>query len=207
MVRGYLAGRKSGEYVLSPEKTRKGLNKYRYDTGKRVRSHLIRCSVKASFHDMRRSFGSNRASAGESIYIIAAWLGDTIDVVQRSYGHLAPQAGTLIVEFESPRTSVHYDPLFAVRRVRAKLLPCKRCGHDPIFIESGLDWPIYPFSNFRQFLLWCDHCGRDIETSFDARKVPFRTRHVRPTYAKRVDLNLQPLQMVRRCGHSLTVSG
>jgi hypothetical protein len=90
------------------------------------------------------------------------------------------------------------DPRFAVRRVTAKLLPCERCGHDPIFIESGLDWPVHPFSSFRQFLLWCDYCGRDIETSFEARKVPFRTRHVRPTYAKRVDLNLQPLQMVGR---------
>jgi integrase len=94
-LKGYLAGRKSGEYVLAPEKTVKGLNKYRYDTGKRVRSHFTRCQVNASFHDMRRSFGSNRASAGESIYIIAAWLGDTIEVVQRSYGHLAPHAGNI----------------------------------------------------------------------------------------------------------------
>jgi integrase len=94
-LKGYLACRKSGEYLLAPEKTVKGLNKYRYDTGKRVRSHFTRCQVNASFHDMRRSFGSNRASAGESIYIIAAWLGDTIEVVQRSYGHLAPQAGNI----------------------------------------------------------------------------------------------------------------
>jgi integrase len=94
-LKAYLAGRKSGEYVLSAEKTVKGKSKYRHDTGKRVRSHFERCQVNSSFHDMRRSFGSNRASAGESIYIIAAWLGDTMDVVQRSYGHLAPQAGNI----------------------------------------------------------------------------------------------------------------
>jgi integrase len=94
-LKGYLAGRKNGEYVLAPEKTVKELNKYRYDTSKRLRSHFERCKVNATFHDMRRSFGSNRASAGESIYIIAAWLGDTMDVVQRSYGHLAPQAGNI----------------------------------------------------------------------------------------------------------------
>jgi integrase len=94
-LKGYLAGRKNGEYVLAPEKTVKVQSKYRYDTAKRVRSHFTKCKVNASFHDMRRSFGSNRASAGESIYIIAAWLGDTMDVVQRSYGHLAPQAGNI----------------------------------------------------------------------------------------------------------------
>jgi integrase len=94
-LKGYLAVRKNGEYVLAPEKTVKVQSKYRYDTGKRVRSHFSRCKVNASFHDMRRSFGSNRASAGESIYIIASWLGDTMDVVQRSYGHLAPQAGNI----------------------------------------------------------------------------------------------------------------
>jgi integrase len=87
----YLAGRDSGEYVLAPTKTAKGLNKYRYDTSKRVRSHFVRCKVNSSFHDMRRSFGSNRVSAGVSIYKVAAWLGDGIEVVQRSYGHLAPQ--------------------------------------------------------------------------------------------------------------------
>jgi integrase len=87
----YLAGRESAEYVLAPEKTAKGLNKYRYDTSKRVRSRFDRCKVNSTFHDIRRSFASNRASAGVSIYKIAAWLGDGIEVVQRSYGHLAPQ--------------------------------------------------------------------------------------------------------------------
>ncbi len=90
-LKTYLAGRQNGQYVLAPEKTVKGESKYRYDTGKRVRSHFIRCKVNSSFHDMRRSFGSNRASAGTSIYKIAKWLGDTIVVVERSYGHLIPQ--------------------------------------------------------------------------------------------------------------------
>ena len=91
------------------------------------------------------------------------------------------------------------DPrLGAVKRVRAKLSPCKRCGHEPIFIESGLNWPVYPFSSFRDYYLWCDMCGQEVETEFMARNVAFRTRHIRPTYGKRVDLNLQPLQMVGR---------
>jgi integrase len=90
-LRTYLTGRESDQYVLAPEKTNKGANKYRYDTNKRVRSHFVRCKVNSSFHDMRRSFASNRASDGISIYKIAAWLGDGFEVVQRSYGHLAAQ--------------------------------------------------------------------------------------------------------------------
>ena len=55
-----------------------------------------------------------------------------------------------------------------------------------------------PFSSFRYFLLWRDVCGQEVETSFEATKVPFRKRHGRATYARRVDLNLQPLQMIGR---------
>ncbi|HET9377793.1 MAG TPA: site-specific integrase [Chthoniobacterales bacterium] len=90
-LQGYLAGRDSGEYVLAPEKTVKGKSKYRYDANKRVRSYFSRAKVNCSFHDMRRSFASNRVSAGVSIYKVSSWLGDGIVVVQRSYGHLAPQ--------------------------------------------------------------------------------------------------------------------
>jgi integrase len=90
-LKSYLAGRDNNEYVFAPEKTVKGLNRYRYDVNKRVRRHFERCKVNCSFHDMRRSFASNRASAGVSIYKIATWLGDRIEVVQRSYGYLSPQ--------------------------------------------------------------------------------------------------------------------
>jgi hypothetical protein len=34
-------------------------------------------------------------SEGESIYIVAKWLGDGVQVVERSYGHLAPSAGNI----------------------------------------------------------------------------------------------------------------
>jgi integrase len=90
-LKGYLAGRNKNEYVLAPQKTTKGANRYRYDINKRVRSHFRRCETRSTMHDMRRSFGSNRVSAGLSPYKVAVWLGDRIDVVQRSYGHLVPQ--------------------------------------------------------------------------------------------------------------------
>jgi integrase len=87
----FFAGRDKSEYVLAPEKTEKGSNRYRCDTSKRVRTHFKRCKVNSTFHDMRRSFASNRVSEGQSIYKVARWLGDGIVVVQRSYGHLEPR--------------------------------------------------------------------------------------------------------------------
>jgi integrase len=81
----YFENRSPTEYVLAPKKE-KGLAKYRYDFLKRFKSHVKSCTI----HDMRRSFASNLASAGVSIYKIAQWLGDRVDVVERSYGHLAP---------------------------------------------------------------------------------------------------------------------
>jgi len=81
----YLGNRSPAEYVLAPKKE-KGLAKYRYDFLKQFKSHVQSCTI----HDMRRSFASNLASAGVSIYKIAQWLGDRVDVVERSYGHLAP---------------------------------------------------------------------------------------------------------------------
>ena len=90
-LRVYLAGRDQNQYVLAPQKATKGTGKYRYDTNKRVRSHFRRCNVTCSNHDMRRSFASNRASAGVSIYKVAMWLGDGVEVVSKSYGHLAPK--------------------------------------------------------------------------------------------------------------------
>jgi integrase len=81
----YLRNRSPSEYVLKPKKE-KGKSRYRYDFIKEFQSHVKGCTI----HDMRRSFASNLASSGVSIYKIAQWLGDRVDVVERSYGHLAP---------------------------------------------------------------------------------------------------------------------
>ncbi|HXM03822.1 MAG TPA: site-specific integrase [Chthoniobacterales bacterium] len=89
----YLDGRTAG-YVLAPDVT-KGKSKYRFDSNRRLKSHFKNCSVKCSWHDMRRSFASNLLSKGESIYVVAKWLGDLVAVVERSYGHLAPAAGDI----------------------------------------------------------------------------------------------------------------
>ena len=90
-LQGYLAGRRQDEYVLAPS-TVKGVSKYRYDFRKTFERGVgDLCTI----HDMRRSFASNLVSQGESIYIVAKWLGDRVEVVERSYGHLSPAAGNI----------------------------------------------------------------------------------------------------------------
>jgi integrase len=91
-LKTYLSG-KTG-YVLAPDK-RKGKGTYRFDPNRRVRSHFRTLRVRCTWHDMRRSFASNLVSKGESIYIVAKWLGDGVAVVERSYGHVAPAAGNI----------------------------------------------------------------------------------------------------------------
>jgi integrase len=93
-LHGFLSNRKLDEYAIAPAKL-KGTWRYRYDFSRAFKSHVKRCSVTCSVHDMRRSFASNLVSAGESIYIVARWLGDGVQVVERSYGHLAPSAGNI----------------------------------------------------------------------------------------------------------------
>jgi hypothetical protein len=41
-------------------------------------------------HDMRRSFASNRVSAGVSNEKVANWLGDTIAVAWKNYSRFLP---------------------------------------------------------------------------------------------------------------------
>jgi integrase len=90
----YLKGKGPRDYALRPNK-QPGKSRYRYEFRRAVESHFERCGVECSIHDMRRSFGSNLASSGESIYIIAKWMGDLVEVVERSYGHLSPSAGNI----------------------------------------------------------------------------------------------------------------
>jgi integrase len=93
-LQSYLASRNPAEYVLAPSKV-KGKATYRFDPNRRVRSHFQKLKVRCTWHDMRRSFASNLISRGESVYIVAAWLGDLVSVVERSYGFLAPAAGNV----------------------------------------------------------------------------------------------------------------
>jgi integrase len=90
----YLKNRKSGEFVLRPEKAQ-ATWKYRYDFSRMVEGHFENVGVRCSIHDMRRSFASNAVSSGISLYIVAKWLGDGYEVIERSYGYLAPNTGEI----------------------------------------------------------------------------------------------------------------
>ena len=93
-LQGFLKGKVAGAYVLYPNKSA-GKWMYRYDFSRIWATHMKRCGVRCTIHDARRSFASNLVSEGESIYIVAGWLGDGVQVVERSYGHLAPSAGNI----------------------------------------------------------------------------------------------------------------
>jgi integrase len=94
-LHGFLKGKIAGAYVLHPNKSAAGKWMYRYDFSRTWKTHMRRCGVRCTIHDARRSFASNLVSEGESIYIVAGWLGDGVQVVERSYGHLAPSAGNI----------------------------------------------------------------------------------------------------------------
>jgi integrase len=93
-LKNFLVDRNKNAYVLKPNQ-QTGVWRYRYDFNRIVRTHFAKCNVVCSIHDMRRSFASNLVSAGESVYIVAGWLGDGVQVVERSYGHLAPTSGNI----------------------------------------------------------------------------------------------------------------
>jgi integrase len=97
-----------GPYMLHPEVGRSATSEanYRYDFRRPFEEYLAALSKKAlpefgnQVHDftwitsqtMRHTFASLRVQKGVSIYKVARWLGDGVEVVQRHYGHLAPQA-------------------------------------------------------------------------------------------------------------------
>ena len=90
----YLVSRKAEDFCIQSERLA-GVGKYRYDFQRSVRSHFHRLSIDLDIHGMRRSFASNLVSEGESIYIVAQWLGDGVQVVQKHYAYLAPHSGTI----------------------------------------------------------------------------------------------------------------
>src|SRR5258708_1018236 len=63
---------------------------YRVYFRKRFVSYIASKGIAMSFHDCRRTFASLLVSEGVSIYKVAKWLGDGVQVVERHYGHLIP---------------------------------------------------------------------------------------------------------------------
>lgn len=77
-------------YALRPD-VLPGASRYRYDFRATWEALRVAAKVDCTFHDLRRTFASQLVSAGVSVYKVAKWLGDDVDVVQKHYGHLVAQ--------------------------------------------------------------------------------------------------------------------
>jgi integrase len=75
-------------YILEPDKVREF--KYRVNFRFPWNDHMKKCGFDYSPHDARHTFASLLAQKGVSIYKIASWIGDTLDVCMKHYAHLAP---------------------------------------------------------------------------------------------------------------------
>lgn len=82
----------SVDRVLSaPARLQAGSWRYRYDFRKAYDTYMKPQGYGGvTAHDMRRSFASNRVSAGVSIEKVANWLGDTIQVAWKNYSRFLP---------------------------------------------------------------------------------------------------------------------
>ncbi len=104
-LRRYLKGKQPDDFALKPEVAH-GKGTYRYDfhrpfndfldavddngqsLGRRTMTFNNR---RVTAHVMRHTFASLLVQAGVSIYKVARWLGDGVEVVEDHYGHLAPK--------------------------------------------------------------------------------------------------------------------
>jgi integrase len=78
-------------YVVAPEKTTKGKNRYRFEFKKRLGNFLkAHGHDDVTIHDLRRSFGSNRVSAGVTIEKVANWMGIDVKTAWRHYARFMP---------------------------------------------------------------------------------------------------------------------
>jgi integrase len=81
-----------------------GSYRYRYDFRKAFDGLAKRCGFEwLTFHDLRRTFASLHVSRGTSIYKVARWLGDGVDVVEQHYGHLIPQDSEINSVWDPPK--------------------------------------------------------------------------------------------------------
>jgi len=86
----FTAGSWTGDFLLRPD-IAPGAWRYRYDFRKSFASYMKRQGFgHVTAHDMRRSFASNRVSAGVTIEKVANWLGDTIQVAWKNYSRFLP---------------------------------------------------------------------------------------------------------------------
>ncbi|MFC7337285.1 tyrosine-type recombinase/integrase [Haloferula chungangensis] len=128
-----------GPYLIKPKKLTWGRQGYRYDFRKRLDNFLAEQGFShAVFHDLRRSFGSNRVSAGASIEQVAAWMGIDPKTAWKHYARFKVVTGAIekgsaaqeLVE-EPPATS----PTTA-RPLRERLLELKALREEGLLTDE-----------------------------------------------------------------------
>lgn len=94
-LREYLKGKAPDQWALRPN-TVHGKGTYRYDFHAPYNLFLAEMKMRwVTAHVMRHTFASLLAQEGVSIFKVAKWLGDGVEVVQKHYAHLAPQDSDL----------------------------------------------------------------------------------------------------------------
>lgn len=87
----YLKGREPHEFALRPG-VKHGKGTYRYDFHRPFNDYLVARDMRwVTAHVMRHTFASLLVQSGVSIFKVAAWLGDRVEVTEDHYAHLAPQ--------------------------------------------------------------------------------------------------------------------
>ncbi|MBL9115490.1 MAG: tyrosine-type recombinase/integrase [Verrucomicrobiaceae bacterium] len=77
-------------FAFRPE-VQKGKARYRADFKVMYNNLIKQLGLAVTFHDLRRTFASLLVSKGVSLFKVAQWLGDTIEVVEDTYAHLIQQ--------------------------------------------------------------------------------------------------------------------
>ena len=80
-------------FVLREDKQRE--HKYRVNFRHPWNHHMKKSGFKYSPHVGRHTFASLLAQKGKSMYHIAEWIGDTLEVTTKHYAHLAPQDNSI----------------------------------------------------------------------------------------------------------------
>lgn len=87
----YLRGKPRDAFALRPE-TAHGKGTYRYDFHRPYNDYVTRKHLRwVTAHVMRHTFASLLVQAGVSVFKVARWLGDGVEVVERHYAHLSPK--------------------------------------------------------------------------------------------------------------------
>lgn len=90
-LREYLAGKERDSFALKPN-VQHGKGTYRYDFHRPYNDFMTAKQVRwVTAHVMRHTFASLLVQAGVSIFKVARWMGDGVEVVEKHYAHLAPQ--------------------------------------------------------------------------------------------------------------------